>query len=114
MTVWRLGVVIGPENVIEKMGLLVSTIVSCVPPFIQRAGIEAINGDQSMLVNMKKEYDNRRKTLVRGLNSIDGITCTEPDGAIYAFPNITGTGMTSDEFTNFALEKAGVALLPGK
>ncbi len=113
MTGWRLGVAIGPEEVIEKMGLLVSTIVSCVPPFIQRAGIEAITGDQSALVKMKNEYDRRRKILVDGLNSIDGVSCIEPDGAIYAFPNISGTGMTSDEFANFVLEKAGVALLPG-
>jgi aspartate/methionine/tyrosine aminotransferase len=113
MTGWRLGVAIGPEIVIEKMGLLVSTIVSCVPTFIQRAGIEAILGDQTAITHMKNEYDKRRKILVDGLNSIDGITCIEPDGAIYAFPNITGTGMSSDEFANFALEKAGVALLPG-
>ena len=113
MTGWRLGVAIGPEEVIDKMGLLVSTIVSCVPSFIQRAGIEAILGDQSALVEMKNEYDKRRKILVDGLNSIDGISCIEPDGDIYAFPNITGTGMSSDEFANFALEKAGVALLPG-
>ena len=113
MTGWRLGVAIGPENVIEKMGLLVSTIVSCVPPFIQRAGIEAINGDQHSLIEMKNEYNKRRKILVDGLNLIDGISCIEPDGAIYAFPNISGTGMGSDEFAKFALEKAGVALLPG-
>ena len=113
MTGWRLCVAIGPEEVIEKMGLLVSTIVSCVPPFIQRAGMEAITGNQSALIEMKNEYDKRRKILVDGLNSIDGISCIEPDGAIYAFPNISGTGMTSDEFANFALEKAGVALLPG-
>lgn len=113
MTGWRLGVAIGPEEVIEKMGLLVSTIVSCVPPFIQMAGIEAITGDQSALIKMKNEYDNRRKILVDGLNSINGISCIEPDGAIYAFPNISGTGMNSDEFARFALEKAGVALLPG-
>lgn len=113
MTGWRLGVAIGPEEVIEKMGLLVSTIVSCVPSFIQRAGIEAILGDQSVLIKMKDEYNIRRKILVAGLNSIDGISCIEPDGAIYAFPNITKTGMSSDEFANFALEEAGVALLPG-
>jgi aspartate/methionine/tyrosine aminotransferase len=113
MTGWRLGVAIGPTDVIEKMGLLVSTIVSCVPPFIQRAGIEAINGDQSQILFMKNEYDKRRKTLVDGLNSITGISCIEPEGAIYAFPNITGTGMNSEEFANFALENANVALLPG-
>lgn len=113
MTGWRLGVAIGPESLMEKMGLLVSTIVSCVPPFIQRAGIEALYGDQSQVVNMKEEYSERRKVLVDGLNSLPGVHCVMPTGAIYAFPNIKGTGMTSDEFADFALDKANVALLPG-
>lgn len=113
MTGWRLGVAIGPEEVIDKMGLLVSTIVSCVPPFIQSAGIEAISGDQSVISKMKSEYDIRRKLLVDGLNELPGVSCVMPKGAIYAFANITGTGMTSDEFATFSLEEAGVALLPG-
>lgn len=113
MTGWRLGVAIGPKNVIEKMGLVVQTIVSCVPPFIQEAGIEAINGDQTAIIQMLNEYQIRRDILVKGLNDIPGISCVNPEGALYAFPNITGTGMTSEEFANFALEKAGVALLPG-
>lgn len=113
MTGWRLGVAIGPKEVIEKMGLVVQTIVSCVPPFIQLAGIEAIRGDQSAIADMRAAYQQRRDVLVDGLNSIPGIECVKPEGAMYAFPNITGTGMTSDEFAQFALEKAGVALLPG-
>lgn len=113
MTGWRLGVAIGPKEVIEKMGLVVQTIVSCVPPFIQIAGIEAINGDQSAISDMRAAYQQRRNVLVEGLNNIPGIHCVKPDGAMYAFPSITGTGMTSDEFAQFALEKAGVALLPG-
>lgn len=113
MTGWRLGVAIGPEEVIEKMGLLVSTIVSCVPPFIQYAGIEAINGDQSAVLSMKNEYRKRRELLVNGLNQLPGVRCVMPKGAIYAFPNIQETGMTSDEFSRFSLEQAGVALLPG-
>lgn len=113
MTGWRLGVAIGPAQVIEKMGLLVQTIVSCVPPFVQRAGIEAINGDQGAIHSMRVAYQERRDALVQGLNQVPGLTCVKPEGAMYAFPNITGTGMTSDEFSNFALEKASVALLPG-
>jgi len=113
MTGWRLGVAIGPEPLMEKMGLLVSTVVSCVPPFIQKAGIEAINGDQSQVEIMKQEYNERRKVLVNGLNSLPGVSCVMPTGAIYAFPNIKDTGMTSDEFADFALDKANVALLPG-
>ena len=113
MTGWRLGVAIGPKEVIEKMGLVVQTIVSCVPPFIQQAGIEAIKGDQSVIAEMLAEYQRRRDVLVEGLNAIPGILCVKPEGALYAFPNISGTGMSSEKFADFALEKAGVALLPG-
>lgn len=113
MTGWRLGVAIGPKEVIEKMGLIVQTIVSCVPPFIQLAGIEAIKGDQSAISEMLTAYQQRRDVLVAGLNSIPGVQCVKPEGALYAFPNISATQMTSEEFADFALEKAGVALLPG-
>jgi len=113
MTGWRLGAAIGPKNLIDKMGLLLQTINSCVPPFVQIAGIEAIKGDQAAIIAMKSEYDKRRKTLVDGLNSIDGIRCAMPKGAIYAFPNVSGLGMTGEEFSNFSLEYAGVAILPG-
>jgi aspartate aminotransferase len=113
MTGWRIGAAIGPQSLIEKMGLLLQTINSCVPPFIQRAAIEAINGDQSAIENMKEEYSKRRKVLVKGLNSIDGIRCSLPSGSIYAFANVSGLGMNGDEFASFILDKAGVALLPG-
>lgn len=113
MTGWRLGVAIGPADVIWKMQLLNETIVSCVPPFIQRAGIEAIVGNPLEVNAMRDEYIRRRDIITDGLNSIPGIRCRRPDGAIYVFPNITETGMTSDEFAEFSLKKAGVALLPG-
>jgi aspartate aminotransferase len=113
MTGWRLGVAIGPEKVIEKMGLVVQTIVSCVPPFIQKAGIEAIIGDQSKIYEMLTEYEKRCEILVDGLNSLNGITCVKPRGALYAFPDITGTNMTSEEFAYHILKNASVALLPG-
>ena len=113
MTGWRLGVVIGPEDVIEKMGLLLQTTSSCVPPFVQRAGIEAVCGDQTKVKAMIQEYRQRRNILVDGLNSIPGIRCLRPGGAFYVFPNITGTGFTSEGFADYVLDKAGVALLPG-
>lgn len=113
MTGWRLGVAVGPEDVIEKMGLLLQTTSSCVSPFIQKAGIEAIIGDQSEVVKMMDEYIKRRAILVDGLNSIHGIRCLKPGGAFYVFPNITGTGLTSEQFASLMIEKAGVALLPG-
>ena len=113
MTGWRLGVAIGPENIISAMESLVSTIVSCVPPFIQRAGIQAIVGDQSDAIRMRDEYHNRAKLLVRGLNNIKGIKCSMPTGAIYAFPSIIDTGLTSAEFCDYLLEKCLVSATPG-
>lgn len=113
MTGWRLGVAIGPAEIIEKMGLLVQTLCSCVPPFIQRAGITALKGPQLQISKMMMTYRQRRNVMTTRLNKIPGIRCLQGDGAFYAFPNITGTGMTSDEFAEFALEKAKVALLPG-
>lgn len=113
MTGWRLGVAIGPARLIEKMILLNETIVSCVPPFTQRGGVEAIVGDHSLADAMAKEYKNRCFKMVDGFNELPGVTCYRPDGSIYVFPDIRGTGMTSNEFSDFALEKAGVALLPG-
>lgn len=113
MTGWRIGIAIGPEDVIEKMALLLQTTSSCVPPFIQYAALEAITGDQTEVRKMSEAYKERRDILVQGLNDIKGISCLTPGGAIYAFPNITGTGMTSSEFVDFALQEANVALLPG-
>jgi aspartate/methionine/tyrosine aminotransferase len=113
MTGWRLGVAIAPQKVIEKMGLLVQTICSCVPPFIQRAGIVALKEDQSEIRKMMQVYKERRDVLVGGLNKIRGISCLKSEGAFYVFPNITKTGLTSEAFSDLMLSKARVALLPG-
>jgi aspartate/methionine/tyrosine aminotransferase len=113
MTGWRLGCVIGPECVIEKMELLLQTTSSCVTPFIQRAGIEAIKGPHDEVNKMMAEYRARRDLIVEGLNALAGVRCLKPGGAFYVFPNITGTGMDEITFANVMLEEAGVALLPG-
>ncbi len=114
MSGWRLGYVIGPEPVIEKMALLLQTILSCVPPFIQYAGIAALRPETDVSVKtMVAELKKRRDVIVRGLNSIPGITCRVPEGAFYVFPDIRGTGLDAGQFASLILEKAGVALLPG-
>jgi aspartate aminotransferase len=113
MTGWRLGAVIGPEDVMERMMLLLQTTSSCVPPFVQRAGIEALRSDQIEVHAMMAEYRMRRDLLVSGLNAIPGVRCHLPGGAFYAFPNIRSFGLTSTQFADYLLEKAGVALLPG-
>ena len=113
MTGWRLGSVVGPSDIIEKMQLLLETTSSCVSPFIQKAGIEAIDGDQTFHKYMHSEYGKRRDLIVRELNSIEGINCIMPSGAFYVFINIKKTNMTSEQFCDYILEDADVAILPG-
>ena len=113
MTGWRLGTVIAPEKVIEKMGLLLQTTSSCVSSFIQKAGVEAINGNQNEVIKMMDEYKQRRDLIVNGLNNIDKISCLNPGGAFYVFPDIRQTGLTSHEFAEQLLESKGVGVCAG-
>ena len=113
MTGWRLGVAIGPEEIISKMALIVETISSCTPPFIQSAGIEAIAGDQKEIDAIKKEIKLRIDVMANGLNQIKGIQCIKPEGAMYLFPRITGTDLSSEGFADLVLDKCSIGLLPG-
>ncbi len=113
MTGWRLGYGIMPVELARRVGLLLTHSVGSTAEFTQYAGIEAITGDQEQVAAVVAEYERRRNAIVDGLNSLPGITCQKPQGAFYVFPNIKETGKTSDEFANWALEEAGVALLPG-
>jgi aspartate aminotransferase len=113
MTGWRLGTLVMPAEVAERMMLLLQTTSSCVSPFLQRAGIEAIRGNQSSVNQMMLEYKSRRDLLVNGLNKISGIQCHMPGGAFYAFANISSFGMSSEAFADYMLQHAGIALLPG-
>ncbi len=113
MTGWRLGWVVAPPPLARKLGLMIQTVISAVPPFIQHAGVAALTGDQAFIEESRAEYRKRRDEMVDLLNAMPGVKCLKPEGAFYVFPNITGTGMTSQEFTGFAIDKAGVVLLPG-
>lgn len=113
MTGWRLGVLVAPELLVEKMMLLLQTTSSCVSPFVQKAGVEAIVGDQSEIDFMMTSYKRRRDLLVNGLNSIPGFECESPRGAFYAFADIGSFGISSKEFASRLLKDYGVALLPG-
>ena len=114
MTGWRLGVAIGPEKLIDKMALLLETSASCVSPFIQKAGVEALKGDQKQISAMMREFRARRDLIYDGLNTLPGISCSKPKGAFYAFPNISGTGMKGQEFADYMLERVGVTCCPGE
>lgn len=112
MTGWRLGYVIGPKPIIEKMGLLMINALSCTTSFVQKAGITALQGTQEPLKEMMKAFRERRDVIVKGLNEIPGFSCLTPQGAFYTFPSIKGTGMNSREMADHIL-KAGVCCLPG-
>jgi aspartate/methionine/tyrosine aminotransferase len=113
MTGWRIGAVTGPVKLIERMGLLLETVTSCTSPFIQYAAIEAMSAGQDYVNDMIQSYRRRRDLIVRGLNEIPGVKCLVPGGAFYVFPNIRGTGLTSEEFSAHLLSQAGVATCPG-
>ena len=113
MTGWRLGYSVLPDFLVEPLSRLVINAVSCTAGFTQMAGVAALDGPQAPVREMVAEFARRREVIVEGLNSIDGITCQAPQGAFYVFPNIRGTGMSSEEFTSGALHEAGVAVLSG-
>jgi len=113
MTGWRLGYGVFPDFLVEPVTRLMTNSVSCTSVFSQMAAIAALEGPQDSVVAMMEEFTKRRDLIVEGLNSLPGITCPTPKGAFYAFPNIRGTGMSSQEFADKALYEAGVALLAG-
>lgn len=113
MTGWRLGYMVVPNKMAERLNDFLVSAVSCTAAFTQWAGVEALTGDQSFIPEMMARFKEKRDRIVKGLNSIPGFTCLAPKGAFYAFPNITETKMTSQECADHLLYKAGVAVLPG-
>jgi aspartate/methionine/tyrosine aminotransferase len=113
MTGWRLGFSVWPKALVEPVVRLAVNCHSCVNAPTQFAGIAALEGPQDAVHEMVKAFDARRRVIVPALNQLPGFTCIEPGGAFYAFPNISGTGMTARELQNAMLEKAGVATVAG-
>jgi len=113
MTGWRLGFSIWPKPLVEKVVRLCVNCHSCVNAPTQFAGIAALDGPQDEVVRMVKAFDERRKVIVPLLNQLPGFRCVDPGGAFYAFPNVTGTGMSAKELQNRMLEEAGVATVAG-
>jgi len=113
MTGFRLGWAIMPEFLTKKMEPLLVHAVGCTPPFVQAAGLAALRGSQESVEQMAKEYQKRRDLVVKELNSIPGVWCPIPEGAFYAFPDVSSFGMSSKQIANILLEKGMVAVLPG-
>jgi aspartate/methionine/tyrosine aminotransferase len=113
MTGWRLGYGLFPRELGQVVAKLMTNSNSCTATFTQMAGVEALTGPQDASVAMVQEFRRRRDVMVAGLNTVPGLTCRVPSGAFYAFPNITGTGLSSREVADLLLQEAGVAVLAG-
>jgi aspartate/methionine/tyrosine aminotransferase len=113
MTGWRLGYSIWPEKLVAQAERLAINCHSCVNASAQYAGLAALEGPQDAVHDMVAAFAKRRKVIVRALNQLPGVTCVEPGGAFYAFPNVSGTGLGSRKFQDVMLNEAGVAALSG-
>lgn len=122
MTGWRIGFAAGPKEIIKAMTNIQSQSTSNPNSIAQMAAIEALRGPQESVKRMVEEFDRRRRFLIAGLNSIDGVRCLVPQGAFYAFPNVSSffgrsyegkVISNSSDLALYLLEKASVALVSG-
>ncbi len=113
MTGWRLGYVVANEKIVSAMQRIQQATTTCPASFVQKAGLAALNGPQDCVKNMVKEYDARRKILVKKLNEIPGVDCSLPKGAFYAFPRFLGFKKSSKEIVEDLLVKEGVCATAG-
>ncbi len=112
MTGWRLGYACGNPEVVEAMMKIHQYTMLCAPITAQMGAIEALKNGQQDMRDMVKEYDRRRRVIVRGFNAL-GMHCFEPKGAFYSFPSVKATGLSSEEFSERLLYDQGVVTVPG-
>ena len=123
MTGWRVGWLIGPEAVAKGVGKLVGHMTTNVANVSQRAALAAVEGSLDSVYQMRDAFDRRRLTMHSMLNATNGVTCLEPEGAFYAFPNMSGmlnrdlngkTASTTLELAELVLDEIQVAFVPGE
>ncbi len=113
MTGWRVGYLMADAGIIRYCNKLHELEASCTNVPAQWGAVEALTGDQANVNFMVGEYTRRRRMIVDGLNAIRGISCVAPKGTFYAFANIKGAGMSSDEFCSRLIDEAGLVVIPG-
>ncbi|RJP80390.1 MAG: pyridoxal phosphate-dependent aminotransferase [Candidatus Zixiibacteriota bacterium] len=113
MTGWRAGYGMMPQPLADQFTRLATNVNSCTNSFVQYGCLEAVKGPQDEVKAMVAEFQRRRDVIVDGLNSIPGFKCLKPHGAFYVFPNIQGTGKSSQFLEEYLLNEAGVASLAG-
>ncbi|MCL1993118.1 MAG: pyridoxal phosphate-dependent aminotransferase [Spirochaetes bacterium] len=109
MTGWRLGYGVMNRELAEHMSMLMVNTASCAATMSQWAAVEALDGSQDSVDEMRAAFKERRDYFVDALNRIEGISCAMPQGAFYVFPNISSFGLSSKEFADRLLEEEGVA-----
>lgn len=112
MTGWRIGYVTAPEPFTEAMYKIHQYLIMSAPTTGQAAALQAIRFGEDDVESMRQEYDRRRKLIIDGFNQL-GLTCFEPRGAFYAFPNIEISGLDDEAFCEALLREERVALIPG-
>ena len=113
MTGFRLAYIAAPEEFIRVLNIIHQHNTSCATSFVQHGGITALKEGNEGAEEMVKEYKRRRDYIVDKVNSIEGLSLNAPDGAFYAFINIKGLGVSSEEFCNYLLDEECVAIVPG-
>lgn len=113
MTGFRLAYIAAPEEFIRVLNIIHQHNTSCATSFVQYAGITALKDGKEGTDEMVREYKRRRDYIVEKVNSIDGLSLNNPDGAFYAFINIKDVGASSEEFCNYLLDEECVAVVPG-
>jgi aminotransferase len=112
MTGFRVGYAVAPEKIIREMAEFKLCTTLSAPTVSQLAAIEAFKAE-GYVKKMRREYDRRRKMMVKRLNELPNVHCLKPKGAFYAFPNISELGMGCEKFSDFLLKKAKVLVVPG-
>src|SRR5215472_14412964 len=113
MTGWRLGYTVAPLEVAKALAMMVVNTYTCVAEFTQYAAIDALRDREGNTPRMVAEFTRRREQFARDLNRVPGFRCHPPEGAFYAWVDVTGTGMCAEDLCRILLEDAGVAVIPG-
>ncbi|MEI6602314.1 MAG: aminotransferase class I/II-fold pyridoxal phosphate-dependent enzyme [Clostridia bacterium] len=113
MTGWRIGYVCAPRVLMDAMKKIHQYALMCSPTIAQKAAIEAMHNGQKDVDKMVREYNRRRRLMVDGFRKA-GLTCFEPLGAFYVFANVSGTGLSSEEFCDRLLLEHKVLMVPGE
>ena len=113
MTGWRLGYAVGPSEIAQALELLAVNSYTCVTEFVQHAAIVALEDRQGATDQMVREFSRRREQFIQDLNRVPGFRCLAPQGAFYAWVNVSDTGLSAEELCRLMMEDAGVAAIPG-